>query len=190
MRKLLALRYVRVIILLCCIVGFHIGQASANEQVENQQEHQAVIEKPVERYVFIYADDEYNYYLDTKTAKQMQHPYLSEDLLDVWIKIVSNTSNQYLDQSSATVMQHYYVRLNQRQMQLINEVALGNDSAFKNQPDIPYSEKKWRTVVPGSSDEGCYDGIIKATTVKKTNKNKLTLGKILSQVSESLNFSI
>ena len=120
-----------------------------------KKEDQAVT---TERFVQIYKDDDATYYLDKTTAKKIKHPYLKEDLLDVWLKVEGSVNGVYSDPVSYA-MKHYYVRLKEKQLQLINSVEFNGETPVYT-PDEPYREKKWRTLVPSSAEESCYLKVI------------------------------
>ncbi len=111
-----------------------------------------------ERFVQIYKDDDSTYYLDKVTAKKIKHPYLNEDILDVWLKVEVNVNGVYNDPVSYT-MKHYYLRLKEKQLQLINSVDFNGESPVYT-PDEPYREQNWRTLVPSSAEESCYLKVI------------------------------
>ena len=111
-----------------------------------------------ERFVQIYKDDDSTYYLDKTTAKKIKHPYLKEDLLDIWLKVEGSVNGVYSDPVSYA-MKHYYVRLKEKQVQLINSVDFNGETPVYT-PDEPYREKNWRTVVPSSAEESCYLKVI------------------------------
>jgi len=141
-----------------------MGSNNRNEKNPNNEE-QAVT---TERFVQIYKDDDATYYLDTFTAKKIKHPYLKEDLLDVWLKVESNVNGVYSDPVSYA-MKHYYVRLTEKQLQLINTVEFNGENPVYT-PDEPYREKNWRTLVPSSSEENCYLIIVEILNKDKKNK--------------------
>lgn len=148
-----------------------MGVPNSNEKKDKNQ-----INEPqnmtAERYVLIYKDDEYNYYLDQVTAKKMNHPYLKEEILDVWLKIENNPQSGYADPVSYT-MKHYYVRLTEKQMQMINSVEFNGENPIYS-PDQPYREKNWKTLVPSSAEESCYFKIVELVnkTEDKTKDKK------------------
>jgi hypothetical protein len=147
---LLMLAVLMMLVSICQAMG------SINRDEKNpKNEEQAVT---TERFVQIYKDDESTYYLDNATAKKIKHPYLKEDLLDVWLKVEGNANGVYSDPVSYA-MKHYYVRLTEKQVQLINSVDFNGETPVYT-PDEPYREKNWRTLVPSSPEESCYLKVI------------------------------
>ncbi|WP_110954568.1 hypothetical protein [Anaerosinus massiliensis] len=133
------------------------AKESKNLNVENEGQQQIKIED--QRYIPIYHEDEYTYYLDNATKKKIKHPYLEEEILDVWVKIEGNEDGVYTDPVSYT-MKHYYVRLKEKQMQLVNTIEFIGGISPSYSADTPYREKNWKTVVPTSREENCYLKII------------------------------
>ena len=127
-----------------------------NRDEKNPKNEEQVV--TTERFVQIYKDDDSTYYLDKATAKKIKHPYLKEDLLEVWLKIEGNANGVYSDPVTYA-MKHYYVRLKEKQVQLINSVDFNGETPVYT-PDEPYREKNWRTLVPSSPEESCYLKVI------------------------------
>lgn len=159
--------FLGIFLLFGCMMFVNICQAMGVPNINEKNELQNEI---VERYVLIYKDDDYNYYLDQATAKKINHPYLKEELLDIWLKVEGNPNGVYNDPVIYT-MKHYYVRLKEKQMQLINSVEFNGESPIYA-PDEPYREKNWKVLVPSSAEENCYLKIVELLnkTADKTKK--------------------
>ncbi|MBP2630827.1 MAG: hypothetical protein H6Q70_1455 [Firmicutes bacterium] len=156
-----------------CMIFSSICQAMGAANISEKKEKNQINEQQdmtAERYVLIYKDDEYNYYLDQVTAKKMNHPYLKEEILDVWLKVENTPKNGYADPVIYT-MKHYYVRLKEKQMQMINSVEFNGENPTYS-PDETYREKNWKTLVPSSAEESCYLKIVELVnkTEGKTKK--------------------
>lgn len=162
-----------IFLLFGCMVFASVCQAMGvpninEEKQKNQTNEQQNI--TTERYVLLYKNDEHDYYLDQVTAKKINHPYLKEEILDIWVKVDNIAQGGYTDPVSYT-MKHYYVRLKEKQMQMINSVDFNGESPTYS-PDEPYREKNWKTLVPSSAEESCYFKIIELLnkTEDKTKK--------------------
>lgn len=139
--------------LFCVILLTHRADASdAGRQQVVKQEAQ-------DRYVFLYADEEMNYFMDRESSKKIRHPYLDESLLDVWVKIAENEHAAYA-YPERYGMVHYYVRLNKPELQLIETVLVQGKTAQESKPPRPYREKNWKTVVPDTMEEELYRAIV------------------------------
>lgn len=162
-----------VFLLFGCMIFSGICQAMGVPNINEKKEINKIDEQQdmtAERYVLIYKDDEYNYYLDQVTAKKMNHPYLKEEILDVWLKIENTSQSGYTDPISYT-MKHYYVRLTEKQMQMINSVEFNGENPTYS-PDQPYREKNWMTLVPSSAEESCYLKVVELMDKAKDKTKK------------------
>lgn len=112
------------------------------------------------RYVFLHEEDDMRYYLDRESMRKTPHPYLKEDLLDVWVKLVSQEKNSYT-YPQPYLLKNYYLRLTKPQIQL--RVILRADTLSKSDEatKIPYREKNWQDVYPDSLEEILYRSILK-----------------------------
>lgn len=113
-----------------------------------------------ERYLWLCSRNDLDYFLDQVTAKKIRHPYLKEDLWDVWLKIKENENAAYTYPETYTI-EHYYVRLTKPELQLMQRIQMEDESALEHMPQTPYQEKNWRILVPGSIEEEFYWAIIK-----------------------------
>lgn len=120
---------------------------------------QQIIKKDT-RYLRLYVRNDLEYFLDLATAKKIKHPYLKEELWDVWIKIKENEDAAYTYPEVYT-MAHYYVRCTMSQLQLIQTFKIEEEAAVAYAPEVPYREKNWQNLIPGSNEEELYWAILK-----------------------------
>jgi hypothetical protein len=130
------------------------------EPTENEAEEETV------RFQQVFADDEYNYYLDTFTARLTKHPYNSnEELVDVWIKLEPNSGGLYSD-SAMVILQHYYMRQTKMEQQLLSEVVVNGYENTTSEQKANYREENWESLLPETSEEGCYFAVMKYMKAK------------------------
>jgi len=128
-----------------------------------------------DRFVQVFADETYTYYLDVKTAQRIACPYSDdEQLIDVWVKLVElqDTTYQY---PQTYILEHYYLRPAKKQIQLLCEAEIAgrptNDLVQK-----PYLDSNWETIVPGSVEDALYQVVIEKMKVLSPEKKKKKSG--------------
>lgn len=124
-----------------------------------QPEHQQIVKEDI-RYLRICTRNDLDYFLDQATAKKIRHPYLKEDLWDIWLKIKENENAAYTYPEVYT-MEHYYVRLIKPELQRMQRIQMEEESALEYVLQTPFQEKNWKILIPGSIEEEIYWAIIK-----------------------------
>lgn len=116
--------------------------------------------KTKERYVLLMNDNGFAYYLDTQSAKWKKIPYSeSEDILDVWIRLVkTDTSGEY-SYPQKYYLEHYYLRPKKKQVQFLSELEVTGrpNNAIRERS---YSVRNWENLVPGSLEDEIYNGVL------------------------------
>lgn len=140
-------------------------QSSSSTQTPKSQQQ----EKP--RYVTLFKDSSYTYYMDTRTAKWKLCPRTaSEQIIDVWIKLESNDG--YLNRSKDKqkfYLEHYLIRPDKQQIQFLAELEVTGRPANTIQ-EREYSVSNWEDLVPGSIEEELYNAVMKNTSGLKHEK--------------------
>lgn len=145
-RKLFALLALMFSVVYC--------QAEAAELAEELKAAQS------DRYVLLCSDEDFDYYMDQQTMKKIKHPYLKEDLLDVWIKIAESEDTSYSYPENFGML-HYYVRLSEPQLQLLQTVYIKGKVVSSSMEERPFREMNWQIVVPDTAEEELYHAIIR-----------------------------
>lgn len=122
-----------------------------------------------ERFVQIFADETYTYYLDVKTAQRIACPYRDdEQLIYVWVKLVEPQDTAY-HYPQTYILEHYYLRPAKKQIQLLCEAEIAgrptNDLVQK-----PYLDANWENIVPGSVEDSLYQVVIEKMKVLSPEK--------------------
>ena len=104
-----------------------------------------VQKKPVvvNRYVKIFQDNSYSYLMDMQTARWINCPHTgSEQIIDVWIKLVGNGSGDSASEPysypSKYYLEHYYIRPDKQQIQFMSELEVTgrpNETTLRFMPD-------------------------------------------------------
>ncbi len=161
----------------CLLLLLPFSFAHADES-KTESGEETVIEAPKVRFLPIFSDDEYNYYLDTTTIKLVPHPYRKEKIVDVWIKLEHNANAIYSD-SAINILQHYYMRQVEAEQQLLSEIIVNSDENSASEQRAKYSEENWQALIPESSEESCYMEImnyVKKYIPEEKPKKKKILG--------------
>lgn len=121
-----------------------------------------------ERYVFLLEDNGFAYYMDTQNAKWKKIPYSeSEDIVDVWIRLVKTEPDEEYSYPQKYFLEHYYLRPQKQQIQFLSELEVTGrpDNAVKERP---YSVRNWENLVSGSLEDEIYHSVMKV--MKKKNQ--------------------
>ena len=120
------------------------------------------------KFVQIYKDESYTYYLDKQNMKWMNIPYQENRMLDVWIKLepivhafdrVDAASSSYTEETSTYYLEHYYIRKDKRQIQFMCELEV-NGRPNNDVHTGTYDPRKWEDLVPESIEDHIYHGVM------------------------------
>ena len=139
-------------LLLLCLSLLFVTAAYAAEETESGKERRG-------RYLFLHKAEHARYYLDRQSLSKQPHPYLKEELLDVWIKVEAQEENAYTYPPPYT-LKNYYLRLTKPQYQLKVVLQGGDTPKSKDALRIPYREKNWQDAYPESVEEILYRRIV------------------------------
>ena len=164
--------------------GVTAGSSAAGEENEKQDK----------RYVRLFTDSYFNYYMDKKSAKWILCPNRSDEyIIDVWIKLEriedSNAKSlaermndsQYVYQEKY-YLEHYYVRPSTEQIQFLCELEVSG------RPDNDISQRKydirnWEYLVPDSVEDSIYQAVVKKMGKKHgANGSDFDLGNMMEDV--------
>ena len=137
---------------------------------------------PVNRYVKIFQDNSYIYMMDMQTARWITCPHTgSEQIIDVWIKLVGNGSGDSASEPysypSKYYLEHYYIRPDKQQIQFMSELEVTGrpNNAITERS---YNAANWENLVPGSIEEEIYHAVVSnAKDLVKQKANAKTEGR-------------
>ena len=139
------------------------------KQTTEEKEQQEKKEKV--RYVYLFEDNGFAYFLDSQTARWKNIPYTeSEEILDVWIKLVKVEADEEYSYPQKYFLEHYYLRPKTKQIQFLSELEVSGrpDNTAKERP---YSVRNWENLVPGSLEDEIYTKVL--NEIKKSDGNRL-----------------
>lgn len=121
------------------------------------------------RFVKIFQDTSYTYYVDTKTEQWTYCPNTTEQVIDVWIKLVSVDDTTY-SYPETYLLEHYYIRPDKQQIQFLCEIEVAGrpNNAIQQRE---YSAANWENLVPGSVEDSIYQAVVANT--KNLEKKKV-----------------
>lgn len=147
-------------------------------------------EKQEERYVKLFADHYFNYYMDKKSAKWMVCPDKNDEhIIDVWVKLEhieeadARSLAEHINDSQYAYqekyyLEHYYIRPATEQIQFLCELEVSgrpdNDISQRK-----YNVKNWEYLVPESVEDNIYQAV-----VKKMGKKPGSKGNILESAGD------
>lgn len=137
-------------------------------------------EAPKSRYVKLFSDNSFNYYMDKDSAKWIRCPNTSDKyIIDVWIKM------EQIDDKSITVktetaqysypakyyLEHYYINPDTAQIQFLCELEV------TGRPDNDITQRKydvhaWEDLIPDSVEDNIYQSVVKIMGKKYKGDNK------------------
>lgn len=135
-------------------------------QPENEAKKQETKEK--QRYIYLFEDNGFVYYLDNQNVKWKPIPYSeTEEILDIWIKLIKVAPDEEYSYPQKYFLEHYYLRPDRKQIQFLSELEVTGrpDNAIKERP---YSVHNWENIVSGSLEDEIYHSVLKV--VKKNEQ--------------------
>lgn len=147
-------------------------------------------EKKDERYVRLFADSYFNYYMDKKSAKWIACPDKSDEyIIDVWVKLerideanarslAERVNDSQYTYQGKYYLEHYYIRPSTQQIQFLCELEVSgrpdNDISQRK-----YNVKNWEYLVPESVEDNIYQAV-----VKKMGKKPGSNGNLLKSAGD------
>lgn len=144
-----------------------LGRAMERKRQESGQEAGQQSDKK-ERYIYLFEDNGFVYYLDKQNVKWKPIPYAeTEEILDIWIKLIKVASDEEYSYPQKYFLEHYYLRPEKKQIQFLSELEVTGrpDNAIKERP---YNVHNWENIVSGSLEDEIYHSVLKV--VKKNNQ--------------------
>ena len=147
-------------------------------------------EKKDERYVRLFTDSYFNYYMDKESDKWIACPDKNDEyIIDVWVKLErieeanAKSLAERMNDSQYTYqekyyLEHYYIRPSTQQIQFLCELEVSG------RPDNDISQRKcnvknWEYLVPESVEDNIYQAV-----VKKMGKKPGSKGNILESAGD------
>lgn len=132
------------------------------------------------RFVLMDETEDYSYYLDTETLRQIPDPYRDEKLVDAWIKAIpsgqgrqkkiadrqNNLKSTDGYEAYGYSLNRYYFRLKQRQLLVMDRRDFSGFGAPLDAQSFKYDILRWEDLVPDTPPDAWYDFIVKRLTKK------------------------
>lgn len=172
MKKLLCLIISSFLMLGICQSSFAEAAdiKADNQKVQTQKKKE---KKNTSRFVELFKDNSFVYYMDMKSAQWILCPNTSEEYIaDVWIKMIpegQEKSNLLKEDNMASkyYMEHYYIRPAKRQIQFMCELEVSGRPS-NNLKQREYRPENWENLIPGSIEDEIYNTVLDA--MKKHKK--------------------
>ena len=133
-----------------------------------------------ERYVKLFRDDTYTYYLDKQNTHWTRVPYTADNqMIDVWVRLVEGdgraeltqidredaagkyTAKEYVYTPPAHYyLEHYYIWPDRKKIQFLCELEV-TGRPENSIDERKYDYKNWEGLVPGSAEDQIYHTVIK-----------------------------
>ena len=182
MKKIITLVMALVLLLGCgaeAAVSSNNSNSSTSAAVNSSDS-----EKKDERYVRLFTDSYFNYYMDKKSAKWIACPDKNDEyIIDVWVKLErideanAKSLAERMNDSQYTYqgkyyLEHYYIRPSTQQIQFLCELEVSgrpdNDISQRK-----YNVKNWEYLVPESVEDSIYQAVVKKMGKKPGSKGNL-----------------
>ena len=118
--------------------------------------------------------DSFDYFFDKKTILLNNHPYLKEQVIDVWLKEVNNDE---FEADTGYVMKHYYFRVKEQQIILLEEAEFTLDGRLIDNSVKAFTDARWENLIPGTTIEKCYQLTVNYAQNNKINKVEVKVKK-------------
>lgn len=165
------------------------GPLARLRQKKKEQEQKRMQADKKDRYVLLMNDNGFAYYLDRQNAKWKKIPYSeSEDILDVWIRLVKTDDSGEYSYPPKYYLEHYYLRPKKQQVQFLSELEVTGrpNNAIKERA---YSVRNWENLVPGSLEDEIYHKVLKQ--MKQSSAKNWFKGKSLrDEIEDKLRISL
>ena len=188
MKKIITLVMALVLLLGCgaeAAVSSNNSNSSTSAAVNSSDS-----EKKDERYVRLFTDSYFNYYMDKKSAKWIACPDKNDEyIIDVWVKLerideanarslAERVNDSQYTYQGKYYLEHYYIRPSTQQIQFLCELEVSgrpdNDISQRK-----YNVKNWEYLVPESVEDNIYQAV-----VKKMGKKPGSKGNILESAGD------
>lgn len=140
-----------------------LGRAMESKRQESGQQSDKKV-----RYIYLFEDNGFVYYLDNQNVKWKPIPYSeTEEILDIWVKLIKVAPDEEYSYPQKYFLEHYYLRPDRKQIQFLSELEVTGrpDNAIKERP---YSVHNWENIVSGSLEDEIYHSVLKV--VKKNEQ--------------------
>ena len=167
-------------------------EARAEEKAieKDQKENRKFAREQRTRYVKLFKDNEFTYYMDQSTAHWVNVPYSAESrMIDVWIQLVEGDNQAQITTVTKEdaageyeakraeykppakyYLEHYYIWPERKKIQFLCELDVTGkpDNVVEERK---YNIKNWEGLVPGSIEDNIYQSV-----VARMNKKGSILG--------------
>lgn len=138
------------------------------EAEKAQKEREKRLDAQRVRFKEIFFDDEYTYYVDTKTLKWKDAPHSSnEKILDVWVKAVPKSEGE---DAKTYYLDHYYLRPEKEEIMFLAELEV-TGRPQNNIADIPYHLENFEKLIPESLEDHIYHAILSMVGYREKSEN-------------------
>ena len=144
------------------------------------------------RFIYLFSDDGFNYYLDSVSSCRTTPPSGSAKLLEVWIKLLplglAPETEVVIDQTY--YLQHYMLWPDREQIMFLAELEV-EGRPDNNIKERPFDGRNWEKLVPGSLEDNIYRECMKyRSSLKKRGPQKKTTSKIGDVLEDTFHISL
>lgn len=168
-----------------------MSSPNSNKQIVKSEKKK--VEKS--RFIKLFSDNSFNYYVDLKSAQWIQCPNTRDEyIIDVWIKMipVDQESNSILKEDTMAAkyyLEHYYLRPSKQQIQFLCELEVAG-RPNNNVKQREFQVGNWESLIPGSIEDEIYNSVLEVMKKHKHGSAKTGRDSGNNFLEETLRISI
>ena len=132
------------------------------ERLKNKERYGEIVydKSKFPRYVMLFRDDSFIYWLDTEALRWREMPYSAfEDMVDCWVKMEDISEDKEYTYPEKYYMEHLYLRPKKQQIMFLSELEV-TGKPDNNIKERRYKPEFWEELVPGSVEQEIYKGTL------------------------------
>ena len=144
------------------------------------------------RFIYLFSDDGFNYYLDSFSSCRTTPPSGSAKLLEVWIKLLplGLAPETEVVTGQTYFLQHYMLWPDREQIMFLSELEV-EGRPDNNIKERPFDGRNWEKLVPGSLEDNIYRECMKyRSSLKKRGPKKKATSAIGDVLEDTFRISL
>ena len=144
------------------------------------------------RFIYLFSDDGFNYYLDSFSSCRTTPPSGSAKLLEVWIKLLplGLSPETEVVTGQTYFLQHYMLWPDREQIMFLSELEV-EGRPDNNIKERPFDGRNWEKLVPGSLEDNIYRECMKyRSSLKKRGPKKKATSAIGDVLEDTFRISL
>lgn len=148
--------------------------------------------KAPKRFIYLFSDDGFNYYLDKMASCRTTPPAGFDELVEVWVKLLplGLAPETEVADGQTYYLQHYMLWPEKEKIMFLSELEI-DGRPDNNIKERPFDGHNWERLIPGSLEDNIYRNCIKyQSKLRKAGKKKGTSATINDFLENTLRISL